>query len=53
MTKRHFEAFADVIASLDLPRQERLNMARVVAVVARMFNARFDQDRFYRACGLE
>lgn len=52
MTKQHFEAFAREIQSSDRTAEEKMFAATVVIRVAQQFNARFDSDRFLKACGL-
>ncbi len=52
MSKKHFRALADAIASI-ADSTERERAARLVADVCIGFNGRFDRGRFYRACGVE
>jgi hypothetical protein len=49
MTKQHFQAFADEIASIAIIT-ERNAAALAVANVAQRFNPRFDRARFLTAC---
>jgi hypothetical protein len=52
MSKKHFRALADAIASI-ADKRERERAARLVADVCIGFNGRFDRGRFLRACGVE
>jgi hypothetical protein len=52
MTKRHFVAFAKLIANM-ADRAEAHRFALIVVAVASDDNPRFDRTRFMRACGLE
>lgn len=48
MTKRHLIALAREIAAI--PAEHRLPAAEAVCRVARLFNPRFNEDRFLAAC---
>jgi len=50
MTRRHFEAFAEMVAALPLTDSERLEVASGIADVCHRFNPRFCEVRFVRAC---
>jgi len=52
MSKKHFRALADAIASI-ANTAERQRAARLVADVCVGFNGRFDRGRFYRECNVE
>jgi len=52
MSKKHFRALADAIASIP-NKAERGRVARLIADVCIGFNGRFDRGRFYRACNVE
>ena len=52
MSKKHFELLARNISTVCDP-QIRKAMARLVADACAQSNSRFDQVRFYRACGVE
>jgi len=52
MSKKHFRALADAIASID-NSEERGRAARAVADVCAGFNELFDRGRFLRACNVE
>lgn len=51
MTKQHFIALAEEIRSIS-NLDARKEAAEAVARVEFRFNARFDANRFYAACGL-
>lgn len=51
MSKKHFELLARYISSMMDPHC-RLNAAVAVASACREANPRFDQDRFFAACGV-
>lgn len=53
MTKRHFEAIADVLASWRNGTGDRATVdgiARELAATFKSFNPAFDRERFLRAC---
>lgn len=52
VTKKHFEAFARVIAASDNDLVAKTFAALVIVRVASEDNPRFDRDRFMKACGL-
>lgn len=52
MSRKHFELLAQKIKAIRDPLS-RLQAAEAVSEVGRITNPRFDQDRFYRACGIE
>jgi hypothetical protein len=49
LTRQHFRALADAIASVDLGPEERATVARAVAVAVAPFNDRFDRSKFMDA----
>lgn len=51
MTKRHFELLARYISGIMDPHA-RLQAAIAVASASKEANPRFDEQRFYRACGI-
>ena len=51
MSKKHFELLAKYIESIMDP-QCRLQAAVAVASACREANSRFDQQRFFVACGI-
>lgn len=51
MSKKHFELLAKYIDSI-LDPHARLQAAIAVASACREANSRFDQDRFFYACGV-
>lgn len=52
MSRKHFELLAQKIRAIADPLA-RLQAAEAVSEVGRITNARFDSERFYRACGIE
>lgn len=52
MTKRDFEAMAKVVTQIKHTIEKR-NAAQNMAGYFRMVNPRFDETRFYKACGFE
>jgi hypothetical protein len=51
MTRKHFEIFAEEIRNIMDPHA-RLNAAIAAATACKRINAKFDFDRFYKACGV-
>jgi len=51
MSKKHFELLAKYISSMIDPHC-RLNAAVAVASACREANSRFDEQRFFAACGV-
>ena len=51
MSKKHFELLARYISAMIDPHC-RLNAAVAVASACKQANPRFDQDRFFAACGV-
>jgi len=51
MSKKHFELLAKYISSMIDPNC-RLNAAVAVASACREANSRFDEQRFFSACGV-
>ena len=51
MSKKHFELLAKYISSMIDPHC-RLNAAVAVASACREANSRFDEQRFFVACGV-
>lgn len=52
MSRKHFQLLADAIRTItDLA--ERRRAAELIAAVCRSANSRFDQQRFFAACGLD
>jgi hypothetical protein len=51
MSKKHFELLAKYISSMIEPHC-RLNAAVAVASACREANSRFDEQRFFAACGV-
>ena len=51
MSKKHFELLAKYISSMIDPHC-RLNAAVAVASACREANSRFDEQRFFSACGI-
>ena len=51
MSKKHFELLAKYIDAI-LDPQARLQAAIAVASACQEANSRFDQDRFFYACGV-
>ena len=51
MSKKHFELLAKYIGSMMDPHA-RLQAAVAVASACKEANSQFDQDRFFRACGV-
>ena len=51
MSKKHFELLAKYIDSI-LDPHARLQAAIAVASACKEANSRFDQDRFFYACGV-
>jgi hypothetical protein len=51
MSKKHFELLAKYISSMIDPHC-RLNAAVAVASACREANSRFDERRFFAACGV-
>jgi hypothetical protein len=52
MSKKHFELLALYIQSIMDPHS-RLQAACAVASACKVANPRFDQDRFFSACGVQ
>ncbi len=52
MTRRHFQAVANVIAAIKDPDQRRESCYDAIREL-RQFNSNFDRQRFEKACGLE
>lgn len=51
MTKKHFEALAKYISGIIDPTM-RLNAAIAVASACKEVNPRFDETKFFNACGV-
>lgn len=51
MSRKHFELLAQYISSIMDPHA-RLQAAVAVASACKVANPRFDQDRFFGACGI-
>lgn len=51
MSKKHFELLAKYISSM-MDTNARLQAAVAVASACKEANQRFDEDRFFRACGV-
>jgi hypothetical protein len=51
MSKKHFELLAKYISSMIDPHC-RLNAAVAVASACKEANSRFDEQRFFAACGI-
>jgi len=50
MTRQHFRALADAISGMDgLDSEQRMMVARQIAVAVRRFNSRFDREKFIDA----
>jgi hypothetical protein len=52
MTRKHFEAAAQILADADLAREARATIAQDFAEYFATQNPNFDRDRFFAACGL-
>ena len=52
MSKKHFELLAKNISTIHDPNIRKV-VTRLVADACAQSNSRFDQVRFYRACGVE
>lgn len=52
MTKKHFQAAAELVKFLDVSPAEKMLVAQSMVELFRQFNGRFDQGRFLQACGL-
>ena len=52
MSKKHFELLAKNISTIHNPEIRKV-VTRLVADACAQSNSRFDQVRFYRACGVE
>jgi hypothetical protein len=50
MSRKHFAALAAAIAAIE-NKKARQQAAERIADACRQFNARFDRERFMRACG--
>lgn len=53
MSKKHFEALANMVQNLPLGRGDRLRVALSLADLCLGFNSAFDRDRFMEACGFK
>ena len=51
MTRKHFRAIAEAIRKIESLQQRDIEAKRLAAV-CRASNPRFDDKRFFRACGL-
>jgi hypothetical protein len=51
MSKKHFKLLADYIQMI-LDPHARLQAAVAVASACKLANARFDEQRFFAACGI-
>ena len=51
MSKKHFELLAKYISSM-MDANARLQAAVAVASACKEANQSFDQDRFFRTCGI-
>ena len=52
MTRKHFEAFARVIAAIE-DASKRREQAEFVAQLCAASNTRFNRSRFFEACNVE
>lgn len=52
MTKKHFQAIAESIAKIQ-DMNERKRQAEFQAELCKAANPRFDEKRFFAACGIE
>lgn len=50
MTRKHFQAIADVIRKYGGDEGRKALMALEMAATLRQFNPNFDRERFIRAC---
>lgn len=54
MTKKHFKEAARLVReAVNLDTQQRNLLAAYYVRLFQTFNARFDRERFYAACGLD
>ena len=52
MTRKHFQAIADILKNADLTDAQRSELARLFAVMCRRSNPGFQRSRFLTAAGV-
>lgn len=52
MTRKHFQAIADMIRSMDCSNEQKRQFALGMCVIAQQDNPNFKASRFMSACGL-
>jgi len=52
MTRKHFQAIADILKNADLTEDQRSELAREFAVMCKRHNSGFQRSRFLTAAGV-
>ena len=52
MTRKHFQAIADILKNADLTDAQRADLARSLAVMCNRSNGQFQWSRFMAAAGV-